>query len=324
MGIKTRYHQMMTRPVKKMVNGGDPWGTNIMSAINGTQYQAPPIAKATIPTSMSPITAAPISSNNSPNIPLPNATPAPPSFLSSLPGNIKEAGTSIAPYASNIINSFRTPPQPAAPHLDSMVTLRSPSFGNERNSAERNINADTEVAARNVDGNTGARIRMYGLSQKLDRLSEINQRDSNTRLQTQNDQSRINAGVEARNNEKLDSYSNQQVERRIAEQQQQSSNFANLSDKVTSIQNEREKRDVDLQKTRTLSTLFSKSGVGSRERQILRDMGVPDPTGKNYDDLEKKATGGQMGGIRMDHSRGFYRNLAVRGQTIKSLYKAPN
>ncbi len=312
MGIRTRNHRMLTQPVKKMADGGDDWD----SMINGNQYGVPAIAK--INTNMSPITAnAP---GTAPNLNLPSA---PPSQGSSFSSTLSNVGTSIAPYASNIVNSFRTPPQPAVPHLDNMVTLRSPSFNNERNATERNINADTEAAARNVDGNTGARIRMYGLSQKLDRLSDINQRDANTKLQTQNEQARANMGVEARNNEKLDNYGNQQVERRIAQQTQQSANLSNLSDKVVGVQNEQAKRAVDLDRTRTLSTLFSKSGVGSRERTILREMGVTDPLGYNYSDLDKKAMGGPMG-VRQDHSRGFYRNLAVRGQTLKSLYKAPN
>lgn len=307
----TKQFRLLNHPLGKKADGGDMFSDD---QINGTQYPVAPTssgpANVQLPTNMSAAT-----------LNLPSGIPAP--QTSSLSSSIGKIGTSIAPYASNIVNSFRTPPQPSMPHLDNMVTVRSPSFAAERVATERNMNADAESAARNVDGSTGARIRLFNSGQKLDRLSNINERDNNSRLSASNEQARINAGISVRNNEKLDTYGNQQVERQIAQQRTQSENLSNLSDKIVSIQNEREKRNVDLEKTRTMASLFSKSGVGNRERDILRGMGVPDPLGKEYSDLDKKSTGGTMG-IRVDHSRGFYRNVPVRSQTLKSTYKAPN
>jgi hypothetical protein len=292
---------ILTRPIKKASGGMLDWN-DIGDRIAGNSYAvAPPLAdtKGSINPIQAPIMASPSATFNPP----PTTTTSPTSsFSSTMKG--------IAPFASNIVNAFRTPPQPPMPHLDNLVTLRSPSFNDERNQVERNTNADAEAAARGVDGNTGARIRLFALGQKLDRLSSVNERDKNMQLQTQNEQSRINAGLNAGNNRKLDEYDQQQVERRIAQQQQQSANLSNFSDKYIGIQNENEKRRVDLEKTKTMSTLFGRSGVGDRERKTLRDMGVDDPLGMNYSDVKRAG--------------GFFRGLPLRAQTLKSLYKAPN
>lgn len=286
--------RMMTKPIKK-ASGGDMDWSNIDTTIAGTNQVVPTIGAS-----------APMSGSGSITDPsLLNPTQRPSIFSS-----LGRVGNSIAPFASNIINGMRTPPQVPVPHLDNMVTLRSPSFNAERNSIERNINADASAAAMNVDGNTGAKIRLFATGQKLDRLSDVNQRDVNTRLQTQNEQARINTGISTGNNRKLDEFGQQQVERSIAQQNQQSANLSNLSDKIVGIQNENEKRRVDLQKTRTMSTLFSRSGVGDRERKLLKAMGVDDPLGQDYKDVKRNG--------------GFFRGLPLRAQTLKSLYKAPN
>ena len=73
-----------------------------------------------------------------------------------------------------------------------------------------------------------------------------------------------------------------------------------------------------------LSTLFTTSGVERRERQMLKDQGVPDPEGKNYSDLDEKKYGGKikmmgLGGATV--SKSFYRGIPIRAQNFKSLYK---
>lgn len=307
-------HKMLTSPIKrKFDDGGDFWD-NTQNSINGV-YRAPiPVAGGNPIGAKAPSTIAPLSINQG------QVNTSPSSLLSSS-GNI---ASSIMPFASNILNSFTKPPQPSQPHLDNPVTLRAPSYGAEKADVLRNINADTEGAARQVDGNTGAKIRLFNMGQKLERLGSINERESNAKIATQNEQARINSGLMGRNNDKLDRYGNEQVERQIAIQKSRSENISNFSDKVIGMQNENAKKQLDLDKTKVMSTLFSRSGVGDRERTILKKLGVSDPLGQDYSDLEEKKANGGLMGVRYDHSRGFYRNIPVRAQSLKSLYRAPN
>lgn len=304
-------YRRMTRPVKKADGGDMDWG-DLENQLSGV----PKIAPVTS-------TVAPLGVNK----PDTSGIPGPPSNVKPIdtsgaprpePGtNWGAIAGNVAPYISNIANEFRRPPQPMAPHLDNMVTIGSPNYNNDRAEASREIEGNSVIAGRNVDGNTAARIRLFNQGQKLEKLSSINQQDNNMKLQARNDQARINASISGRNNDKLDNYDNQQVERGVAIQREQSANLSNATDKFVSINNEQQKRQVDLDKTRTMATLFSRSGVGDRERKALRDSGVPDPLGKNYADIKRNGGIMRMGGS-------FYRGVPLRSQTLRSTYKPAN
>src|ERR1700761_1518610 len=272
--------QMMTTPVKKMADGGDFWG-DILPALANTGATGPNTSSIAAPTTIAPMDINPY--------PEPN-TPTSDSAFNWQP--VSSMAKSLVPYASNIANSFRTPPQPHSPQLDSLVSLHSPSFNAQRNEVESDINSSNAAISRTVDGNTGAKIRLFNEGQKFQRLSQVNQEDHNMQLQTQNEQARLNSEISSRNTDRQNQFGDEQVERQIAEQRERSANLSNAVDKYVGIQNEQRKAQVDLDKTKTLSTLFTTSGVERRERQMLKDQGVPDPEGKNYSDLYEKKYGG--------------------------------
>lgn len=307
-------HKMLTRPVKRYDNGGGFKYDALGKLFSGAAEPIVPVAgqpqDAGLTQSFEPLTGS-LSTGPGPAVGTSSSKPS----LKGILGGLSQGLDNVMPYASNILNSFKTPPRPALPTTDNYVSLQTPSFANDRNEAARNINADTENAARAVDGQTGAKIRMYGLSTKLDRFSTINQQEHNTRTGILNEQAKINAGVNARNNEKTDQYNRDLTERDLAIQRERSANFANLSDKYIAIGNEKRKQQVDLEKTKTMAQIFTGSGVNGRLRKLLKESGVPDPEGKDYKDV--KATGGSV------PRRAFYRNLQSRAQTLKSLYKAP-
>lgn len=303
--MKLGQRRLLT-PVRKFTDGGDLDWDSIYNKLAPSAGSVAPIAPSTIaPLDFSGAPQAPVGTN----------------------GALSAAGAiskSLAPFASNIVNAFRTPPQPSVPHLDNFVTLQAPSYNNDRAEVSREINGTNAAVDRTVDGNTGARIRLFNQGQKLEKLSAVNQAEHNAQTGLVNEQGKINAGISARNNEKLDIYGNQQVERKIAQQREQSANISNFSDKVVGIQNENAKRQVDLDKTRVMSTIFTKSGVGDRERKMLKELNVPDPLGKNYEDIKMKMGGYMAGGGSMSRPTAgstYFRNIPLRGQTLKSLYK---
>lgn len=241
-------------------------------------------------------------------------------YLSSL----KTGLSNVAPFASNIVNSLRTPPMPRTPTMDNLITLQAPSYENERNEVSRQINADSELASRSVDGQTAASIRLFNTGQKLDRLSGIREHEANSRIAVGNEQARVNAGIMASNNRKIDQFNESLTERDIANQREKSANLSNFSDKIVGMQNEAEKRRVDLEKTKTLSHMFDNSGVLQRLRKQKMEAGETDPFGIDYSDIKTKfARGGYMPKGGSVPRRAFYRNLQGRAQTLKSLYKTP-
>lgn len=306
-----KLHHLLTKPIKRADGGFAGW-SDIDKALT-------PHSVAPIYSSMDPVGAPSYINPNRSPLPINPPEAGGGTSFSAITNGLGKGMNDLMPFASNIINSFRTPPRPALPTTDNYVSLQAPSFANDRTEAAREINSTTETSARNVDGNTGAKIRLFGLGQKLERFSSINQAEHNSRTNVLNEQSRINSGISMRNNEKMDQFNDKLTERSVAQQREQSANVANASDKFIGIQNEKRKAQVDLDKTKTMASLFSTSGVGKRSRAILKSMGVPDPEGMEYSDLEdtKKANGGSV------PRRAFYRNLQGRAQTLKSLYKAP-
>lgn len=318
-----KIHNTMNSPVKKMADGG--FWDDLNGALSGTPKIAP------VATTVQPIQTLQGPDNQQGPLPItPYAEPRTPSVsgtfnLSKIGTSLSSASDAIAPFASNLVNGLRTPPQPHAPQLDNMVTLRVPSFNNDRNEVEQDINSTNASIDRSVDGQTAARIKLFNQGQKLDKLSSINQAEHNAQITTSNDQARINSGIQGRNTERLNQYGDQQVERKIAQQREQSANISNFSDKYVSMQNEKRKTQVDLEKTKTMATIFTKSGVADRERKMLMDAGVPDPSGKNYEDV--KAYGGRIRTMALGGNvvpRSFYRGVNPRAQTFKSLYKPVN
>lgn len=217
--------------------------------------------------------------------------------------NVAPAIKAASPFASNIINSLRKPPMPITPTYNSPVTLSGVNMDNERARVSREINAGSAAADRTVDGNTAAAIKRFDQGTKLDRYSQIAEQENNTNAGIRNQQAQINAGIQAGNNQKLDNYHDQLTDRQIAQQREQSMNLANAGEKLTGIQNETEKRRVDLAKTQVLSTIFDKSGVLNRQRLKWKKLGIEDPLGQDYKGLEEKKFGGTLKANRFKRMR---------------------
>ncbi len=205
---------------------------------------------------------------------------------------VASVGSSLAPYASNIVNAFRKPPQPPTPTMDAPPVFKRLNFENQRYQVNREINAADVAADRTLASNTAQSVRQFNLGQRLNSLSRVNDAETMANTQIDNQQAMANAGVAAGNNAKWDDFRNQQVERRIAMQREQSANLSNAADKFVGIQNEKNKAKVDLEKARVLSSIYKNSGVLDRQRKFWKQQGIEDPLGMGYKDL--KMYGGKL------------------------------
>lgn len=157
------------------------------------------------------------------------------------------------------------------------VTLNKFNLQGERNAVERDTNATNAGTERNVDGNTAEAVKQFNRGQKFDRLTQINDRENQLNLQVGNQQAMLDAQTTAGNNEKQDEYNDNLVERKIAQQREQSQNFANAGDKFVSMRNEDKRAQVDRDKAQVLSGLFTRSGVMARYARTLKDAGIKNP-----------------------------------------------
>lgn len=205
----------------------------------------------------------------------------------------------LTPFLSNIANSFKSAPMPKMGTMNSSPTLSTVDFSNERNDITSSANAANKATDRNVDPNTAEAIKLYRRGNTAHELSDVNSKENNTNIGIKNQQAMTDYQVQAGNNDTVDEYNKSLLERDIANQREHSANIANAGDKLTLIGNENQKAKVENQKVQVLSGMFNRSGVLTRNnsvRQSWKDMGLDDPLGREYSDLEKKAYGGEMGG----------------------------
>lgn len=244
---------------------------------------------------------------------MPTTNTGKPGFFSRVfsQGNMKrlsKGAESITPFISNIVNSTRKAPKPNSPILDGFTSLKRIDLSDERNQVRRTIDAANKATERNVDSNTAEAIKAFNRGQEFDRLSSINERETNTNVNIGNTQSMMDAQVRGMNTERLNDFQTARTAAAIADQREQSANLANAGDKMVLMGNEKRKAKVQSEKIKVLSSLFSKSGVLSRQAREWKKMGVEDPLGMDYnyaendDDYTKrtkdnKAYGGMLRGV---------------------------
>ncbi len=205
----------------------------------------------------------------------------------------------VTPFISNITNAFRKPPMPKYPTLEGFTNLDKVDYSNERYQVGRAVASANKATERNIDSNTAEAIKGFNRGEEFNRMSAINDRENKDNTGIQHQQAMMDAAVKARNVDKIGDYGDALTARAIAHQREQSDNIANAGNKLVLIGNEKKKAKLDLEKTQVLSSIFSKSGVLTRNNSVRAEwkkQGIPDPLGRNYEDLkdDEKAYGGMM------------------------------
>jgi len=233
-----------------------------------------------------PVSRTPIQYSNTL---MPNRTPQVTSTIKAQKGNrfrkvmdeVQAGANTLMPFATNIINAFRNPPNVPMPNLDSQVTLQKLNMDDARNQVERGIRGANANGYRSLDENTATAVSSYNLAQRFNQLSTINEAEQNANKQISNQEVLTNAGIGASNNSKLDQRDLNIVERKIAMQRENSQNLANAADKKISIDNERRKSDLDLKRFGILMKAYNNEGVAGREFGSLNEL-MMDPIGAEF------------------------------------------
>lgn len=194
-------------------------------------------------------------------------------------GKLGTAADAILPYASNIINTFRTPPQPATPSLVSPVTLSRIRLDASRNQVRNAARAQDLNADRSLDEQSAAAVRSSNLAKTLNQEGQISEQEAFLNARQRAESAGMNLNVDAMNTGAINKQRDEGVQRSLAIQREQSGNLANATDKAIGIRNERSKANLDLQKLQTLSQMWKDSGVYDRMMKRIKTEGIKDPTG---------------------------------------------
>lgn len=227
---------------------------------------------------------------------------------------VSNAASAIAPFVSNIANSFRKPPSPVAPILAAPISLRKPSLAVGRREVDRAVKGANTSADLALDQNTAAAAKAANLITGINAKGKLFEEEANMGAQVDNQAASINANINMANLRRLDQYNDDKVNRGIAIQREGSENIANAADKFVQIQARKDAMDLERQKFATVSQAFAQSGVTQRlVNRILGKDADYKPTQDEIDEAlfsssKKFANGGRIGGTiahmpRMNRSR---------------------
>jgi hypothetical protein len=175
----------------------------------------------------------------------------------------KGAVDSVAPFVSNIANSFRRPPMPGKYKTLSPVRMGRVNMNADRVEVARAV-AGANQGTRALPENEAAALRTANLIQGIRGNNQITQAENNTNVGIANQEAMANAQIDVQNTGMYNQYQDTLVNRNMVQQTAQSANLANAADKYIGIQNERAQRELDMQKFGVLSQMYKPSGVLDR------------------------------------------------------------
>lgn len=197
----------------------------------------------------------------------------------------------IAPYASNIANSFRKVPRIPVPRTMASVTAPRVNYDAARAEIGRQQTAANAGADRGLDENTAAAVKAGIYGQSISARNNVAQQEGNTNAMMQGQTNQLNASIDANNAGQLNEWQREQVGAQIAGQRASSENISNAADKYMMQQNQQNAAQLDREKMDILSTMWKDSGVYERLIAGLKKNGMTDPMGQDY---MKKAYGGPV------------------------------
>lgn len=192
---------------------------------------------------------------------------------------LSKVGNAVMPYASNIANSLRRPPNPAVPNLVSPVTLSRIDLSASRGRMERAARSQDLNADRSLNEQAANSVRSANLAKTMEGEGQVSEQEAFLNARQKAEAAGMNLNVDAMNTNAMNRYNDEKTSRSLALQREQSSNLSNAADKAISIKNEQQKAALDQQKLTTLSQIWKQSGVYDRMLAKMKKEGNNDPTG---------------------------------------------
>lgn len=180
--------------------------------------------KVTIPTPPSSLNVAGDSSYN-----LSNTAPTGKSTFD----KISDGFEKVTPFISNIANTFRKLPSVPDPILDDTITPLYQDYSASRAEVARGVRGANKVAEQQLASSSATNAtRAANLVAGFRATNEINQAQNNANVAIANQTIGQNAEIKRNNNTKLEYKASQDVARSLKQQELNSENLANFTDKL--------------------------------------------------------------------------------------------
>lgn len=173
--------------------------------------------------------------------------------------------TDIAPFASNITNSFRKLPNPPAPQYESSLTPNLVDFGSDRNNLKQALRStDSSIDYHTSNPAIANANKVAALAQYINGNNDLSQQEKNINSQIKNQVGYINSMSNARNVERTNEFLQSVVGRNIAQQNLQQENLADLGNKIQQADLDKKLMDQEDRKLNLIPLLYKDTGVVNR------------------------------------------------------------
>ncbi len=178
----------------------------------------------------------------------------------------------LAPYASNIVNAFRSAPAPMSPQLENATVDIGPANMNAaRVDIDRSIRGAQRGVERTLTGQQASAVNAANLGTQLGAYSNVAQAENDQNRSIRMFNSQANQGVNARNVERINDYQSNILSRNIAQQRESSENLANFTDKIVADRTTKKVLKLDKEKYDILSRMYSRGLMG----RVANGLTVP-------------------------------------------------
>ena len=152
----------------------------------------------------------------------------------------------VAPYASNLINSFRKLPSVPDPILNQSIAPRYVSYDASRSEAVRAVRGANKVAEAQLSSSSATQAtNAANLVSGIRAINEVNQAETNANAQIANRTNERNQEIARENNAKLEYANAQRVSRQLRQQELNAENVANFTDKLQLQTKDRNLRSLE-------------------------------------------------------------------------------
>ena len=152
----------------------------------------------------------------------------------------------VAPFASNLVNTFRKLPAVPEPILNDPIAPRYVNYNASRNEAVRAVRSANKTASAQLSSsNATAAVNAANLTQGVRAVNDVNQAEVNINAQIANRTAEKNQEIARENNAKLEYANAQKVSRALRQQELNSENLANFADKIQLQTRDRNLRSLE-------------------------------------------------------------------------------
>ena len=192
-------------------------------------------------------------------------------------GKVGAVGEALIPYASNIVNAFRKAPRATYAGDVSSIAGRRFTMDAARSGMREAFRTKTGAADRMLDENTAAAVKGSSYAGYLQGIGRVGEAEMNQNYQSDMDVNQTNSRISMFNKQSQQQNLDDNANRRMINQSNQSANLANAADKFITAKNYKTDAQNQLDAVRMynlndiagvkarLATLAQKEGIGTEE-----------------------------------------------------------